>query len=367
MRHLAAVLALVLALAALAGCGSTKSSGGGGTSGSGGKSVRFALVETGPKDDGGWNTNFLHGVRALPRLAPGTATTIVADVNPGSQAQSSLETLATQGYQLIAVNGNFAADVDKLAARYPNVKFLSTYDAKLAANKGIYGAADDEGGYLDGVLAGSTTKTGTLGYVGSYPLPATKRVLDAFMLGAQSVRPGVKVKVLWVNSYYDPTKERQAASALADAGADVLMQDNASPASASVAEQRGLKYVGWAADRSADAPKAWLGGFNYDWGPYFAGQIKQVAAGSWKAVISHPGLKENGIVLFPFGTTVPQSVQQKVKQAEADIVSGRLKVFTGPITDTGGKVVVAKGAAIDSPTVLNSCCSWLAAGVQAQG
>jgi basic membrane protein A and related proteins len=363
-------LALALALAVVAGCGSSDDSGGSGTSASGGsdgEGVRFALVESNAKEDGGWNSNFLRAVEEFDRALPGAESTIVAEVNPGAQAQQTLDTLASQGYNLIAINGNHAPDVTKVAPKYPDVKFLSTYEDKTLPNKGIYGAADEQGGYLNGVLAGSMTRSGTLGYVGSYPFPATKKVIDAFTLGAQSVRPDVRVRILWVNSYYDPTKERQAASALADAGADVLMQDNASPASASVAEQRGLKYVGWAADRSSQAPKAWLGGFNYNWSPIFIEDAKAVAAGNWETGVRHAGLAEGGISIYPFGNSVPQDVQDRVTRDRDALKSGELVVFRGPITDNKGKVVVAEGDAIDTPEALNSCCAWLAQGIQGDG
>ena len=363
------VLALaVLAALVVAGCGSSSGGGTGTTGGSGGgKSVRVALVETGPKDDGGWNSNFLRAMGQMDRLAPGAQTTIVADVNPGSQGQTTLDTLATQGYDLVVSNGIFASDVAKVAPRHPDTKFLTAYDNVARDNRSAYATADEQGGYLIGMLAGMSTRSGTIGYVGNYAQPGSQRVLDGIMLGARAVRRDAIIKRLLVNSYYDPTKERQAASALADDGADVLIQDNASPASASVAEQRGLKYVGWSNDRRQQAPRAWLGGFTYEWAPIIANAANAIADGTWKPENVHLGLERGAISLLPFGTDVPKDVQAKVEQARKQLASGDLHVFTGPITDATGRVVVADGETIETPAALNSCCSWVVQGIQGQG
>src|SRR5262249_15258298 len=151
----------------------------------------------------------------------GAESTIVADVDPGSQAQSTIDTLATQGYNLIVLNGVFNSDLDKVAARYPDVTFLNQYDTVVRDNRAPYATADEVGGYLIGMLAGAATRSGTIGYVGNYAVPGNQRTLNSIALGAQAMNRDIVIKRLLVNSYYDPTKERQAASALADAGADV--------------------------------------------------------------------------------------------------------------------------------------------------
>lgn len=367
--RLAAVLALAVALAAFAGCGGSSSSddGGGSDTGSGSDRVRVALVETGPKDDGGWNSAFLRAVNNLRTAAPEADTTIVADVDPGSQGQTTLNTLATQGYELIITNGNFAGDVTKVAPRYPDTKFLVQYDDKASGNRAAYSNADEVGGYLIGMLAGAATRSDVIGYVGNYPIPGSQRVLDAIELGAQSMNRDATIKRLLVNSYYDPTKERQAASALADDGADVLIQDNASPATASVAKQRGLKYVGWSADHSDAAGDAWLGGFLHDWTPILAAAVKRVAADDWDASVMHGVRGERPVELLPFGDAVPQDVREQVDRAYEDMLSGELVIFRGPIVDNGGKVVVPEGQTIEDPRALSGCCSWLVKGIQGQG
>ncbi|HEX5146032.1 MAG TPA: BMP family ABC transporter substrate-binding protein [Conexibacter sp.] len=360
----APLAALLVGAVVAAGCGSSSngsSTGGGSSSSSGGGGARIAIVETGPKDDGGWNSNYLRGANALARLVPGSSVTFVADVNPGAQAQQTMGTLATQGYDAVVSNGNFAADVSAVAPRYPKTKFYSSYDARTAPNKSVYQAGDELGGYVDGVIAGSMTRSGILGYVGSYGLPGTLRTVNAFELGAKSVRPDVVVKRLDVNSYYDPTKEQQAAEALVDAGADVLLQNNTSPASATVAEKRGVGYVGWNSDLRRVAPNAWLGGFTYDWAPYLAQIARGVKSADWRATVDHP---QDVTSFLPYGSRLPAAVKAKAERARKELESGQLKIFTGPITDNRGRVVVAKGQTISTPDQLNSCCTWLVQGVQ---
>lgn len=366
-RFPAALAAAVGLAAVVGGCGSDDSSAdGAGGAGASRDGVRVALVETGPKDDGGWNSSFLRAMEEMKTLAPDAETTIVANVEPGSQGQTTMDTLASQGYDLIVLNGNFANDLGRVAPKYPDVRFISQYDDVAQDNRAPYSTADEIGGYLIGMLAGLSTETGTIGYVGNYATPGNQRALNGIMLGAKSVREDAVIRRLLVNSFYDPTKERQAASALADDGADVLIQDNASPASASVAEQRGIKYIGWANDRRQQAPEAWLGGFVHDWAPIIADATEKVADGTWQPDVVH-GVEEPTIELLPFGDSVPQDVQKQIEAARDKLVSGEMQVFEGPITDSSGKVVVPEGDAIAEPAELNTCCDWLVQGIQGQG
>lgn len=365
MKHITARLALALALIAML---LTASGFGGSLHRADAESVKVALVETGPKEDGGWNSLFLAATKVIDRTVPEAQTTIVADVNPGAQVQSTIQNLVDQGFKVIILNGAFASDIIKVGSLYPDTTFLVYGEgAKKMPNVTWFLVGADEGGYLNGVLAGAMTKSGILGYVGSYQSAGTRSVINGFTLGAQSVRPNVKVKVLWINSYYDPPKERQAASALVDAGADVLMQDNSSPASAAVAQKRGVKYVGWAGDRRAQAPKAWLGGFTYNWGPLLAAQVQKVVDGTWKPGLAFAGLADRGIALYPAGATTSSSAKARHKQARDKLVSGKLVIFKGRIWDTRGKVVVPKGSAITSVPARMSCCAWLVRGIESKG
>jgi basic membrane protein A len=349
----------------VAGCGSSSESGSGSesSSSSGGVPVKLALVESYQKEDGGWNTNFRKAVDAVKKAQPDATTTIVDQTDPGAAAQRTLSNLATQGYNLIIVNGNFSADVAKVAPKFPKTYFDGLYN-EPGANKGTFEGADDEGGYVLGVLAASMSKKGVVGYVSSYMLPSEARTVNGFMQGARSVRPDIKVKTLVVNSYMDPAAERQAAQALVDDGADVLWQGNTDPSSAIVAQQRGVKYVSSTGYWAKQAPKAWLGGFDFSRESTLVGLAQNVADGKWTPDITRSGIKDKGVYFSPYGSTVPADVRARVDQAKADVASGKVKLFEGPITSNTGKVVVPAGKSINTAPDLFRCCTWLAEGVE---
>ncbi len=357
------VAACVAGCLAAAGCGSSSSGSGSTSSGSSGKPLKMALVESYQKEDGGWNTNFRKGMDAVKKAYPNATTTIVDQTDPGAGAQRTMSDLATQGYNVIIANGNFAADLKKVAPRYPKTVFEGSYN-EPGGNVGTFESADNEGGYVLGVLAASMSRRGVVGYVSSYMLPSEARTLNAFMQGARTVNPKITVKTLTVNSYMDPAAERQAAGALVDAGADVLWQGNTDPSSAIVAQQRGVKYVSSTGDWDKQAPSAWLDGFDFGREDSLLQIARNVTDGTWRAGIYRSGIKSGGIFFYPYGSTVPAAVRTRVDQAKQDLADGKVKLFVGPITDNTGKIAVPAGQSISTPTQLFNCCSWLAAGVQ---
>ncbi len=271
--------------------------------------------------------------------------------------------LAAQGYNVIVANGNFATDLTKVAPRYPNTVFEGSYNG-LGKNLGTFEGADNEGGYVLGVLAASMSRTGVVGYVSSYMLPSEARTVDAFMEGARTVNPNLKLKTLTVNSYMDPAAERQAAQALVDAGADVLWQGNTDPSSAIVAQQRGVKYISSTGYWDTQAPRAWLDGFDFGRADSLLQIARAVSDGTWRPTVYRSGIKLGGIFFYPYGASVPAAVRTRVDQAKQDVADGKVKLFVGPITDNTGKVAVPAGQSISTPSQLFNCCNWLAAGVQ---
>ncbi len=347
------------------GCGSSGSSDSGstGSGSSGGKTVKLALVESYQKEDGGWNTNFRKGVDAVKKAYPNATTTIVDQTDPGAGAQRTMSNLATQGYNVIIANGNFAADLKKVAPRFPKTVFEGSYN-QPGDNVGTFEGADDQGSYVIGVLAGSMTRRGVLGYVSAYMLPVEARMLNAFTQGAKTVRPDIKVKTLTVNSYLDPAAERQAAQALVDDGVDVLWQGNADPSSAIVAQQRGVKYVSSTGNWSKQAPTAWLGGFELGRTGAFVDIARSVSDGTWKAEVKRYGLQTGDIHFYPYGPSVPANVRTRVNAAERYVSDGKAKEFDGPITDNTGKIAVPAGQSLSTPDQQFSCCTWLIEGVE---
>jgi basic membrane protein A and related proteins len=345
------------------GCGSGDSSDSGSTSSSGDKTVKLALVESFQKEDGGWNTNFRKGVDAVKKAYPDATTTVVDQIDPGAEAQRTMSNLATEGYDVIIANGNFASDMKKVAPRFPDTVFEGSYN-EPGDNMGTFEGADDQGSYVIGVLAGSMTRRGVVGYVSAYMLPAEARMLNAFTQGAKTVRPDIRVKTLTVNSYLDPAAERQAAQALVDDGADVLWQGNADPSSAIVAQQRGVKYVSSTGNWSKQAPDAWLGGFELGREGALVDISRSVVDGTWKPEIKRYGIETGDIFFYPYGSSTPADVRERVDQAERDVAGGEVKTLEGPITDNEGEVAVAAGKTVSTPAELFGCCTWLAEGVE---
>jgi basic membrane protein A len=352
-------LALVAACGGLllAGCGSSTSSSGGAT--------KVAVVLGGPAEDGGWNTIWSQDIAKLRRAVPDAKVTVVPNITAGASAQRTIQTLAQQGNQLIVLTGGYSdSDVSRAAKAYPRTKFLNLFGSQVSSNVSPFSTAIEQGRYLDGIVAGMATRSNVLGEVGGFPIPFEARTLNAFAQGVHSVNPQARVKVLWVNSFYDPAKERQASQALVDAGADVLVMDSNTPAVSSVAKAKNVKLVGYGISREKDAPQQWLGTFTFDWSPYLIQWTRDVQAGDLKSQLYYEGIKQGVIGSTPWGESVPAAVKAKVDAARKQIVAGSLDVFTGPLADNTGKTVVPSGQALSTPAQLNPCCTWLSDNVE---
>jgi simple sugar transport system substrate-binding protein len=210
-----------------------------------------------------------------------------------------------------------------------------------------------EGAYLLGVVAGKMTKSNTLGMVGSFPVPEVIRNLNAFTLGAQSVNPAIKTKVVWVNSWYDPAKERQAAETLIAQGADVLTQNTDSPATLQVAQEKGKYAFGWDSDMQRFAPKAHLTASTNQWGDFYTQTAKAVMAGTWKTGHVHGGLKEGMVKMSPLNPVVPANAAKLFEEKKAAIISGKLHPFQGPVKDQSGAIKVAAGSTMPLKEMLS--------------
>jgi basic membrane protein A len=362
------VVASVFALVAAA-CGGDADEPGPADTGAPGEapaeSVRVAFVYDGTIDDGGWNEQHDLGRQYLEDQVAGVETTTVEEIAPGQQAQSAFDDLASQGYDLVIGTTFYQPDVMAVAPDWPDVKFLTWAGYETAPNVGHFDAATEEGRYLDGLVGGALTETNLIGYSAGFPIEEVVRGINAFMIGAREVNPDVRIKAVWINSWFDPPKESQAATALADAGADILAHELNSPATASVAERRGLYLIGYGADASETAPTAWLGSFVFNWGPYYVSQVEAVREGTWEPSIFYGGLKEGMIDLAPFGEDVPADIIDLVEQRKQEIIDGTFDYFAGPIVDNTGQVVVPEGDTIawEERTL---CCTWLIEGVDGE-
>ncbi len=328
-----------------------------------GSGYSVAFVFDGFLDDGGWNTTHYRGVQQVQEALPGLDVQLVTEISPGPTATNAFEDLATAGVDMIIATGFSQPDAEPVAAEYPDTKFLTWAGWITTDNMGHFDAATEEGRYLDGLIAGSITETGIIGYPAGYPIEEVNRALNAFTIGVREVNPDAVVQAVYINSWYDPPVEQQAADALANAGADVLAHELNSPAVASVAEDRGLNIIGYSSDRSEVAPNAWLGSFTFEWGGYYIDQIRAMMDGTWEPALTYGGLADGMIGNAPYGPDVTDEMLALVEQRRAEILDGTFDYFAGPLVDNEGTTRVAEGETIpwEERTV---CCLWLIEGIE---
>ena len=246
--------------------------------------LKIGFIYVGPVGDHGWTYQHDVGRKAIEKEFGGSVETTFVESVPEADSERAIEGLARTGHGLIFTTSfGFMEPTLKVARRYPNVKFEHATGIKRAPNLATYAAKFHEGRYIIGQIAGKMTKTGTIGYVGAFPIPEVVAGINAYFLGAQSVNPNVKIKVVWVNSWYDPAKEADAAKALLDQGVDMLAQHTDSPAPLQTAEARGKMGFGQASDMERFAPKAQLTAIIDDWAPYYVARAKAALEGTWKS------------------------------------------------------------------------------------
>lgn len=326
--------------------------------------LKVAFVYVGPVGDAGWSYAHDQGRLALEKeLGAQVKTTYVESVPEGADAERVIRQLAVDGNQLIFTTsfGYMEATV-KVARMFPKVVFEHATGFKKTKNLGVYETRFYEGAYLLGVLAGGTTKSNTLGFVGSFPIPEVIRNIDAFTLGAQSVNPKIKTKVIWVNTWYDPGKERQAAETLIAQGADVMCQNTDSPATLQVAQEKGVYACGWDSDMSRFAPKAQISANINNWGPYYIKVAREVIAGTWKPSDTKLGIADGGVKLAPVLPSVPAAAVKAFEDKKAAIAAGTFAPFQGPIKDQSGTVKVPAGSMMSVPEMM--AINWYVAGVE---
>jgi simple sugar transport system substrate-binding protein len=308
--------------------------------------VKAGFVYVGPVGDAGWTFAHDQGRLSMEKaLAGKVKSTYVENVPEGADAERVIRQLAADGNKIIFTTSfGFMNPTLKVAQTFPNTFFEHATGYKTAKNLGTYQARSWEGAYMLGVLAGKMTKSNILGFVGSYPVPEVVRNIDAYTLGAQSVNPKIKTKVIWVSSWYDPARERQAAETMIAQGADVLSQNTDSPAVIQTAEEKGVYAFGWDSDMSKFGPKAHLVASTLNWSRYYTDTVKEVLAGTWKPSQTLWGMKEGMVVLTPLSPSVPAAVAKIFEEKKQAIISGKLVPFTGPIVDQAGVVKVVAGA-----------------------
>ena len=310
---------------------------------------KAAFVYIGPTSDHGWTYAHDQGrIKAEKSLAGKYTTSFIENVHETADAERVIRNLAQQGNKVIfATSFGYMNAMEKVSKQFPNTVFMHATGYKQGKNLGLYDVRTYEGAYMLGVVAGQKTKSNVLGVVGSFPIPEVVRNINAYTLGAQSVNPKIKTKVVWVSSWFNPGKERDAALALIAQGADVLMQNTDSPAVVQAAEQKGVYAFGWDSDMTKFGAKAHLAASVLHWEKIYTPVMTQVANKTWKPSALWYGVKQNAVNIENFGVSVPANVKAKAISVRDALHKGTIHPFQGPIYKQDGSLVVAKGKTLD--------------------
>jgi len=325
--------------------------------------LKIGFVYVSPIGDAGWTYQHELGRRQLEAaLGAKIKTSFVESVPEGADAERVIRQFASGGHNLIFTTSfGYMNPTVKVAKQFPKVTFEHATGYKTAKNLGTYLARFYEGRYLTGIVAGKVTKSNIVGYVAAFPIPEVVRGIDAFTLGLRSVNPAAEVRVIWVNSWYDPGKEREAAETLIAQGADIVTQHTDSTAPVQAAEDKGVHAIGYHSDMSKYGPKAHLTAATHVWGDFYIKTAKAVLDGTWKSAEVWGGIKEGMIELAAFGPGVPQDVRDLVKAKEAEIAAGTLHPFAGPVKDQDGNVKIPAGSTMSDKDML--AIDWYVEGV----
>ncbi len=326
--------------------------------------LKIGFVYVSPIGDAGWTFQHDEGRKQMEKALGGKVVSrVVENVAEGADAERVIREFASSGHQLVfATSFGYMNPTIKVAKQFPKVAFEHATGYKTDKNVGIYNARFYEGRYLNGVIAGKMSKTNVAGYVGAFPIPEVLQGINAFTLGMRSVNPKAEVKVVWVNAWFDPGKEREAANTLVAQGADMLTHHTDSTAALQAAEEKGVYAFGYHSDMSKYAPKAQLSATTHLWGDYYTKVAQEVLAGTWKPGSVWGGMKDGMIKLAPLNPAVPKDVADLVGKLSDEIVAGKLHPFTGPIKDNAGKQQVAAGKTMDDAALAKM--SFYVEGVQ---
>jgi basic membrane protein A and related proteins len=312
--------------------------------------LKIAFAYVGPVGDGGWTFAHDNARKAVEKeFGDKVVTSFVESVPEAADAERVFRDMAGQGNKLIfGTTFGYMEPMLKVAADLPDVKFEHATGYKQAPNMRTYDSRTYEGAYMAGVIAGKMTKSNTLGVVGSIPIPEVIRNINSFTLGAQSVNPKVKTKVVWVNKWYDPPQETEAAQSLVNSGADVLFQNTDSSAVLKTAAKNKKWAFGWDSDMTAYAPEAHLASSIINWAPYYIKATKDALEGTWKGSEgSWWGVKEGAIDIVSISDKVPAETKEQVEKIKAGLKDGSFAIWKGPIVGNDGKEMLAKDAVAD--------------------
>jgi len=331
--------------------------------------VKAAFVYVTPVLDAGWTTQHDAGRRQLQtQLGDQVQTTVVADVAEGPDAERVIRDLAANGNDIIFTTSfGYMEPTMRVARDFPQVKFESITGYQRAANVATANARYYEGRYLSGIAAARLSQTGVAGFVAGFPIPEVIQGINAFVLGMRSVNPKAQVKVVWLNAWFDPPREREAAMALMNEGADVLSFQVASTAVMGAAQERGKMAIAFHSDMRKAGPQAQLLAVTHQWGGYDTARVRALQKGEWKSQDTWGGVREGMIRVDSFGPRVPKDVRMEVQQRQDEMAHGKLHAFragAAPIRDNLGQERIPAGSTLPDADILQM--NWLAEGVVGQ-
>jgi basic membrane protein A and related proteins len=323
--------------------------------------LKACWVYVGPVGDFGWTYQHHQGLLAVEKEFGDKVETAFAESVPEADSEKTIERFARDGCKIIFTTSfGFMEPTLKVAAKFPDVKFEHATGFKTADNVGTYNAKFHEGRYVIGQIAAKMSKTGVAGYITSFPIPEVVAGINAFMLGAQTVNPDFKVKIIWANTWFDPAKEADAAKVLLSQGVDIMVQHTDSTAPLQVAQEQGKLGFGQASDMIKFADKAQLTAIVDNWAPHYIKSVKAVMDGTWKSGQVWSGMAEGEVVLAPF-TNMPEDVAKAAAITVEAIAKGEFNPFTGPITKQDGTVVGEAGKPLADGEILGM--NWYVKGV----
>jgi simple sugar transport system substrate-binding protein len=328
--------------------------------------LKVAFVLPSPIGQAGWSFQHNQGRLAMQSALGGQVqTTVVESVAEGADSERVIRDLAAQGHRLVfAASFGYMEPVLRVADEFPAVRFEHAGGYKTAANVTTYNARYYEARYLAGLLAGRSSRSGVAGYVAGFAVPEVVQGINAFALGMRAANPKAQVRVLWLNAWFDPAREREAAQTLINQGADVLTNHSGSPAVPLAAQaafkDKGVRVIAYQSDMHAFAPEAQLAAVTHHWGGYYTRVAQSVLDGRWKAEPVWAGMKDGLVRLGAIDAALPKPLRAQLDDKRAAIVAGRFKPFSGRLLDNTGRERLARGS-LDDAAIAGM--DWLAAGV----
>lgn len=312
--------------------------------------TKVGFVYVGPINDGGWTQGHDHGRQGLEEhFGDSIETVFVENVPEGPDAERVMTQMALTGADLIFTTSfGYMDPTINVAAKFPDVKFEHATGYKSADNVSTYSARFYEGRAIEGTIAGRMTKTNTIGYIASVPIPEVIRGINASYIHAKKVNPDVEFKIIWIFEWLNPAKEADAAKALIEQGADVILQHTDSTAPLAAAEAAGnVIGFGQASDMYEYAPAPRVTSIIDNWAPYYIERTQAVIDGTWESVNTWDGISTGMVGIGEITSAVPEDVKAEALAMKAAIVSGEYKPFTGPLNKQDGTVWLADGETAD--------------------